>query len=293
MPTSFLSLDAAIARLCEDEKNNSLLSDRVWPSLHAICEFPQGLSLLRERGLYMEHATAQGSPYHAAWRQGVIASLKVMPLRRTIWNYGPPERQWPIEHPDPLIKIRRIGRHQELVAEIEAACDLVKTVMDHYSHEESLCDALSHWWTTGRAIYSIGTTICADYCRLFYWAWSEGPRGYGIALLDAKSNREGLVESRRAIRGLIDELKNRVSTKPVDKAITTDLMTRDEIAFITDAGLSTLSRMLGKAAVAGGGKSKKSKWHYLAVRPILEEKLGVALPSLEDARAMLAARPTV
>jgi len=83
------------------------------------------------------------------------------------------------------------------------------------------------------------------------------------------------------------------ATEPQAEA--NDLMTREEIAILAMTSAKTLAnqRVLGPPATGGGGRKKKSTWHYLLEVPALEAKFGRSMPSLTEARQILAAKQNV
>ena len=77
-----------------------------------------------------------------------------------------------------------------------------------------------------------------------------------------------------------------------------DLMTREQIAFVSGIGLQTLknqrNRFLGPAAVeTGKGRGKKHKWHYLEIKLELESETGNSMPTLEEAKRIITVKQNV
>jgi hypothetical protein len=74
-------------------------------------------------------------------------------------------------------------------------------------------------------------------------------------------------------------------------------MTREEISAITGIAAKTLAnqatRFLGPPTVARVGRGKKSTWNYLQIKPRIEAEIGHGLPSLEEARQIIAAKRSV
>lgn len=93
--------------------------------------------------------------------------------------------------------------------------------------------------------------------------------------------------ARDRLEALMEAPKSPSGQKQIDPSDFNDLMTREEIAQavgVRSAKTIANQKTLGKPAISGGGRGKKSLWHYLDVKPILEMKLSITLPDLASAR---------
>ncbi len=77
-----------------------------------------------------------------------------------------------------------------------------------------------------------------------------------------------------------------------------DLMTRKQISAVSGVALQTLynqsERFLGEPAVdPGKGRGKEQQWHYLAIKSKLEAETADSMPSLAEARQIIATKQNV
>jgi hypothetical protein len=115
--------------------------------------------------------------------------------------------------------------------------------------------------------------------------------------LDLGSLFEILESMSQPVRWMSERVRE-ADEQASEKAVTNDLMTREEIALATGIALQTLKnqseRFLGPPAVnPGRGRGKKLKWHYLAIMSKLESASGNSVPDFDDAKRIITAKQNV